>query len=69
MALLDIVFSPSDHMVIELTGVNSPIADIVFNKPAVMEVAGVNGSAKDIVFNVPAVNEIPNVLITDFAFL
>jgi hypothetical protein len=69
MELLDIVFAPSDSAVLELTGVNSSIADIVFNAPALLEVAGANGSANDIVFNTPAANEIPAVLITDFAFI
>ena len=69
MALLDITYTTSDFMVLELTGDNSPIADIVFNKPSVLEVSGTNGTANDIVFGVPVVNEIPRILVTDFAFI
>lgn len=69
MAILDILYAESDEVVLEVTGVNTPITDILYDNPEIIEVEGVNGSANDILYDNNTIFEIPNVLITDFAFL
>ena len=70
MAIDDIIYSESDSSVMELTGDDSPISDILFVPTGtVVEVTGTNGAAIDVLFDPSMTYEIPNVLITDFAFL
>ena len=67
----DIVYEESDSFIMELTGANSPIADILFQPTGVVvEVTGTNGAVADILFApIMMTYEVPSVLITDFAFL
>ena len=69
MAITDILYTESDSLVLELTGSNSPIADVLFDNSVIEEIVGTNGPVTDIEFDPVAVTEIPNVLITDFAFI
>ena len=70
MAIDDIIFEESDSIVLEITGVNSPINDVLFVPSGfVVEVTGTNGSVVDVLFDPSMTHEIPRILVTDFAFL
>ena len=66
----DIVYDESDSFILEVAGANTPISDVLFDPVMfVVEVTGINGSITDIMYDPSMTYEIPNVLITDFAFL
>jgi hypothetical protein len=65
----DIIYEESDSAVFELSGVTTPVTDILFDNSLIDEIIGVDGSANDILFDPATTNEIPKILITDFGFL
>ena len=69
MAIYDIVFLESDYFEMEIIGVSGITNDILFDNPLIEEVIGTNGTTIDVLYSDNTLNEIPNVLITDFAFL